>query len=444
MKTKFKYNIIAGLISLVAVTSQAQQNLSLEDAVRLASENNQEIKARKLEIEKSRQQKVIARSLFLPQVAATAQASHFFKRSPFFGFGTEGSGDKIPYGRFGGEDQLATSITAIQPIFNPLANPSLVNARLGEHQSELALDEEENRTLTIVKQLYLQILVLNERISLQHESIRRNQRVLQDARSLYLQGKALRVDTLRAYTSVKNLEPELLRLEAAVETRALELKTLIGLESASELNLTDSLFLQDPGLIPAEDEVYESAKNSNPTYRLLRLQEEIADQEIDISASNRLPSLSLVGQYQVLSQTNNFEYGNAYFPSASFVGVQLSVPLFNGFSTNAKIRQSRLTKTQTNLRSELAFEQLRAEVHQRVADSRESLERLKTSAHVKETAELSYDIIQYRYKNGISSRLELADAELELSTAQSNYLEAVYDYLSSRIALLNIMGKVEE
>jgi outer membrane protein TolC len=68
---------------------------------------------------------------------------------------------------------------------------------------------------------------------------------------------------------------------------------------------------------------------------------------------------------------------------------------------------------------------------------------LKTTVAVQETAQLSYDIIQYRYKNGISSRLELTDAELELTTAQSNYLEAVYDYLSSRIALDKLVGRIE-
>ena len=66
--------------------------------------------------------------------------------------------------------------------------------------------------------------------------------------------------------------------------------------------------------------------------------------------------------------------------------------------------------------------------------------RLKNTAIVRETAQLSYDIIQYRYKNGISPRLELTDAELALSTAQSNYLEAVYDYLSAGIELRKLSG----
>ena len=421
----------------------AQQSLSLSEAVSLAAENNAGIKAAKLDVEKSREQKVIARSLLLPQVTASAQANHFFKRAPFFGFGSEGNEDKIPYGRFGGEDQFSAGITAVQPLYNPIGIPSLQQSKLRESESEFTLDQAKVNTLSSVKQVYLQVLVLKERINLQHESIRRNQRVLEDARSLYLQGKALRVDTLRAYTSVKNLEPGLLRLEAAVKTGLLELKTLVGLDSVSEITLTDSLFLPSPGSIPDETEAYEQAKTNNPAYKNLKLLEAINDQQVDLANATRWPVLSLVGQYQLQSQTNNFEYGNAYYPSSSFVGVQVSVPLFNGFSTNAKVRQAKLAKEQTHLRSELSFNELRALAHQRVADSHESLERLETSATVRETAQLSYDIIQYRYKNGISSRLELTDAELELTTAQSNYLEAVYDYLSSRIALSKLMGKVE-
>jgi outer membrane protein TolC len=151
-----------------------------------------------------------------------------------------------------------------------------------------------------------------------------------------------------------------------------------------------------------------------------------------------------VAQYQLQSQTNNFEYGNAHYPSASFVGVQLSVPLFTGMSNHAKVKQAALTKTQTVLQAELAYEQLRAAAHQAVSNSKESRVRVETTAAVEQTAKLSYNITEYRYKRGVSSRLELADASLELSTAQSNFLEAVYDYLLARITLQHLMGRVEK
>jgi outer membrane protein TolC len=79
-----------------------------------------------------------------------------------------------------------------------------------------------------------------------------------------------------------------------------------------------------------------------------------------------------------------------------------------------------------------------------VANGHEAIVRLQATATVKETAQLTYDIIQYRYVKGIASRLELNDAELALTASQSSYLEAVFDYLSARIALDRIMGKVDQ
>lgn len=441
MNLSIKFLTIVLAIGITVPSARAQHKLSLQEAVDLALTRNPDIAASQLEVQKAEQQRIISRSLFLPSVNLAAQANHYFKLNPFFGFGESSTGDKIPYGRFGGEDQFVSYVTAVQPLFNPQAFPTLQHSRLEEEEKRLDLNASRIGTQASVKQTYLQILVLQERINLQHESINRNLRVLRDAKALFFQGKGLRVDTLRAYTAVRNLEPDLLKLTSAVENGKLQLKTLIGLDSLQNIQLTDSLFLPDEGSIPSVGEVYERAKNNNPTYRAIRLQEQLDDQRTHIASSARLPVLSAVAQYQLQTQTNDFEYGNAYYPSSSFVGLQLSVPLFTGLSNQAKVKQAKISREQTSLRSDYAFEKLRASVHKVVSESHESLARLQTSIEVQETAQLSYDIIQYRYKKGVASRLELTDAEFELSTAQSNYLEAVYDYLSARIALQQIMGE---
>lgn len=444
MRSRKYYIAFAVALAFFATrTANAQQSLSLQDALTLAAAGNPEIKVSQLGTDKAKQQRVISRSLFLPTVTASGLASHYFALPAFFGFGETTQEGKIPYGRFGGKDQLTAVVSAVQPLYNPQAFPSTQQSRLQEQESNAALKSKQIQVLSSVQQTYLQILVLNERINLQKESISRNQRVLQDAKSLFVQGKGLRVDTLRAYTSVKNLEPELARLTYAVETGKLRLKTLIGIDSLQEITLTDSLVVPDPGTIPSETEVYNTARQNNPDFQSLALKEQINEQQIRVTSALRKPTLSAVAQYQVQSQTNDFEYGNAYYPTSSFVGLSLSVPLFTGLSTQAKVKQAHITKEQSSLELHNAYEQLRSDVHEAIAANHESILRLQSTAVVKETAQLSYNIIQYRYKKGISSRLELTDAELDLSTAQSNYLEAVYDYLSARIVLNRIMGTVE-
>jgi outer membrane protein TolC len=349
----------------------------------------------------------------------------------------------LPHARIGGEDQFAAAISLVQPLYAPFLKPKLDRARLMEERSQHAKRDQEVEIVAAVKQTYLRILVLDERLKLQHETLRRNKKVLADARSLYMQGRGLRVDTLRAYATVKNLQPGILKLTDAINTAKRELITLIGQEEVEEIELSDSLFIRTVGDIPAAEEVYEEAKQSRPGLQIFSLDEKIASEQVSSAKAERLPSLALVGQYQVLSQVNDMRLGSARWPSVSFAGLQLNVPLYSGNSNTAKIRDARLVEQQSALQHTEAQEQLKLEVRTVVASLRETVERLQTQTTVRETAKTSYDITQYRYQKGVASRLELTDAELSLTTAELNYLEAVYDYLSAHIQLDRVVGRKE-
>jgi outer membrane protein TolC len=104
------------------------------------------------------------------------------------------------------------------------------------------------------------------------------------------------------------------------------------------------------------------------------------------------------------------------------------------------VKKAQIEKDQSVIRSQQAYEELRSSVKQAVANVRETAARIQTSENVKKTARLSYEITQYRYAKAVASRLELTDAELAYTQAQSNYLEAVYDYLSANIEVERTMG----
>jgi outer membrane protein TolC len=438
-----KYTFVLFLSIGTAHRINAQQAMSLQEALSIATNANPELKSAELEVRKAEQQKVIATSHFLPSIYAGAQANHYFNLPAFFGFGQNSEGGKIPYGRFGGKDQLGASVSLVQPVFNPLALPSVQYSQVLKQKAVASAKAKKTEILSQIKETYLRILVLNERISLKQESINRNKRVLQDSRILFLQGKGLRVDTLRAYTSLKNLEPDLVKLVFEAETSILELKTIIGIDPTVELKLSDSLLIPVNEPVPVEEEFYEEVKNSNPELKVLTLQSELEKQQARLVNADRKPRLSLVGAYQVQSQTNKLNYGNAFYPTSSFLGLQLSVPLFSGFATVAKAKQADLQKDQVTLDVNFSKEKLRSKVHAAIASYKEALLRLENTSIVKETAQLSFNIMQYRYQNGISPRLELTDAELALSMAQSNYLEAVYDLLVSRIELRKLVGAAD-
>jgi outer membrane protein TolC len=439
------YIIAAAIIAAVPLSGAAQEakRLGMGDALQLAAQHNRTLKASALDISVAGEEVRVAKSLALPSAQLGADYTHYFLLPAFFGFGENGDGNKIPYSRIGGRDQFSGSVSASYPLYNPAAAPSRRAAQLQQQVARADYRQSSVDVAANVQQTYLGILVLGERLKLQHESLQRNEKALADARSLLAQGRGLRVDTLRAYTAVENLKPDILKLNYAIEVGKQQLITLMGLDSLTQIELTDSLVVNTSQAVPSEEGLYEEALHNRPDLQALALQQQVSAQQTAIAKSARLPVVSVVGQYQLQSQARKFNFGDAYWPSASFAGARVVLPLFTGFSNDAKIRQAEMAHQQSGIRIEEAQQELKSTVKRVIANLRETHDRVQTQLKVKETASLSYDIVQYRYEKGVASRLELTDAELALTAAQLNYLEAVFDYLGAEIELARTRGKTQ-
>ncbi len=106
--------------------------------------------------------------------------------------------------------------------------------------------------------------------------------------------KALRVDTLRAYTQVKNLEPDVQRLTYALQISQQELRTLIGDFAETEYVLSDSLQLDPGDSIPSEDGAYSLSVQQRPDLRILTLNKEINDRDIELYKTARRPVVNFI------------------------------------------------------------------------------------------------------------------------------------------------------
>jgi len=434
------YIILFALTAPFAGRAQQERNVGLQDAVQLAKQYNRTLKANALDISIAGEQVRIAKSLSLPAAQLGAQYLHYFALPTFFGFGATGGSSKIPYDRFGGKDQFSGAISASYPVYNPTAAPTRRTAQLQEKVSREMYRQSAIDVAADVQQTYLGILVLAERLKLQQESLLRNEKALADARSLLAQGRGLRVDTLRAYTAVENLKPDLLKLNYAIETGKQQLITLMGMDSLTQITLTDSLVVEAPIAIPSENELYGQALRQRPDLQALVLQQQVSEQQIVQAKAARLPVVSAVAQYQLQTQAHKFDFANANWPSTSFAGAQVVLPLFTGFSNQAKIRQAELARNQSGIRITEAQQSLKTTVKQVIANLKETYDRMQTQLKVKETALQGYNIVQYRYAKGVTSRLDLTDAELALTAAQLNYLEAVFEYRSAAIELARTTG----
>jgi outer membrane protein TolC len=294
-----------------------------------------------------------------------------------------------------------------------------------------------------VKKAYLTVLITKEQLKLQEQSIARNEQALKDARSLLAQGRASRVDTLRAYITIENLRPDIIRLTNGIEIAKTILKTTIGINESEPIELTDSLGYDGTVPLLTNPAVIEGALASRPEVSRLVITEKLNDEQIKLEKAQYLPKFSAIGLVQTQTQANDYRFNDYKWPVSSYVGLQLSVPIFSGFRTAARVQQAKVTRLQTEKGLENVRELIRAEVKIALSKVEESKRRIESQVQTVSTAELSYRITRDRWKQGIASRLDMADVELSLSQAKSNYLQAVYDYLNASVDLDKALGRAK-
>jgi outer membrane protein TolC len=117
------------------------------------------------------------------------------------------------------------------------------------------------------------------------------------------------------------------------------------------------------------------------------------------------------------------------------------MPIFTGYRISSQVEQAKIAQLQTRTRLEDLRANIRAEIEVRVLNFRESQKRIEVQSQTIGVAERSYSISLLRFKEGIGSRLELTDAELQLNKAKTNYLQAVYDYLVAGVQLEKALGR---
>jgi outer membrane protein TolC len=426
------------------LNAQTKQ-LTIEDAVTLALEKNRDLKVTSLEVSKSSERIREARSFALPTITASAQYLHFFQRQvsflpgSFIGLGE----NQLAAIRVGGENSFTGGLNVAQPLFQPGVSSGIRAAKINEAINSESWADAQNWVITNVKKAYLDVLITEEQLKLQQQNILRNEQALKDARSLLAQGRASRVDTLRAFVSVENLRPEVIRLNNAVSITKTVLKRTIGLDEAEAVELTDSLRMDEIAPFREEENALTEAIQSRPEVHKQILTEKWNEELVRGRSAERLPKLFLVGSLQAQQQANDLKIGSYAWPATSYVGLQLSVPIFAGFRETSRVRQADLTTQQSKISLDNLKEIIRAEVKISLSNVEEAHLRIKVQHQTVAAAELGYRITRDRWKQGIASRLDLADAELLLTQAKSNYLAAVHDYLVANVELERVLGKTK-
>jgi outer membrane protein len=167
--------------------------------------------------------------------------------------------------------------------------------------------------------------------------------------------------------------------------------------------------------------------------------------ELRAEQAEYLPRVSLFGNYQVQAQQDgalDFFGQSGRRGYGRWVGVQVSIPLFTGLQRGARVDQKRAAIRAVQTQREVTQDRLRDRLRDLLEAVEEAELRTRGQRLAVEQARRGFEIASAQYREGLGSQLELTDAEVALRQSEFNYAEAVFDYLSSRARLVEVVGQV--
>ncbi|HMK03544.1 MAG TPA: TolC family protein [Ferruginibacter sp.] len=466
MKKIWLYSGLLTATLVLTKTGVAQQvnAFSVKQAVDYASKNSVQVKNALLDILIQKQVNRDVTSIALPQVNGSAGLTHNFdipiQTLPnFITEGTykvlvnegvrDGSGAPIQelsnYGTIpfplGNPWNANAGVTLSQIVFDGQVFIAL-KARNGtiELQEKIAALTEENIKANVHK-VYYQLVTGKIQIELLDANITRLEKLKHDVQIMFDNGFVERLDIDKLTVQIANLQTEKLKANNTIKNGYSGLKVLMGMPVKDSLVLTDSLSDSEirEGVLEASQFKY-SDRND---YQVSEITNKLNTLNVRRYNLSKLPSLMLVSGYSKQAQRNEFDiFGKGEWFTASYIGLQFKVPIFNGFAIQARTQKARLELRKSQNQTEALKINIDSEVESAKDNFTVAIASMDYQKKNMALAEKVYDQTKKKYEIGTGSATEINTAQLDLKTAQTNYLSALYDAIIAKVDFLKATGKL--
>ncbi len=208
----------------------------------------------------------------------------------------------------------------------------------------------------------------------------------------------------------------------------------------------------DDGLKPDETfrqsvaALIDEAVRRHPSVRAAEAQLKAAEATVRQTEAEGLPSLSLVGKSSRNNQPVSESLGLPTYRAMAtdnYIGLQVTVPLFEGFARNYKVRQAKAQTEEQQFTVEETRRQVGLDVWTSYQTLRTSTENLLNSAKLLEIAQQSYTVAQHRYATGVGAMIELLNAQSALAGARRQRIQSLTDWRTSRLQLAAKLGQLD-
>ena len=447
MKQKKRQTGLLYVLLLMAATAFGQvptaatHSFSLQQTVEYAQKNNTQVKDALLNLDIQKQVNRGVTSAALPNLSGNIAGTRYFNIPV----------QVIPAGAFGNPQDEAfafglnySSTAALQLqqlLFDGQVFVGLQARRTSLDFQEKNIEVTEEAIKTNVEKVYYQLVVSKTQVRLLDANIARLEKLEHDTKELYKNGFAEKLDVDKVSVQLTNLKTQKISVLNSISIGYLGLKTLIGMSVKDELSLTDTL-----GEAQIKDGILQDAPyqySDRKEYQYALLGKKLNEYNIKRYKLSYLPTVAFSGTYAQQAYRHSFSFleSGMWYP-ASWVGLNISIPLFDGFAKDAKVQQSRLELRQSENNIDNLKLTIDNEVEQATLNFRSAVATIDFQKQNMVLAETVYDQTKKKYEVGTGSNTEINAAETDLITAQTNYINALYNAIIAKVDYQKAIGKL--
>ncbi len=318
----------------------------------------------------------------------------------------------------------------------------LAASTAGDVRKQAAQTTAELRINAVVNisKAYYAVLLTQNQIELANEDIARLDRSARDSYSQYENGVVDKTDYMQATIALNNGRAELKQDQEQLSVSYANLKALMGYPPTGTLTLHyDTTAMENDISI---DTTAALRYGNRIEYDLLLTDRRLQEANLHYHSWSFLPSLSAFGAYNLnyqndaLSQLYLQNYPN------SFVGLQLTFPIFQGGKRIDEIEQARLQLKLIDDDQAALENSMQTEYTQALAAYKSNLNAYLVQKDNLGLAKDVYATVELQYKSGIKKYLDVITAETNLRTTQTNFLNSLYQVLISKMDLQKALGTI--
>lgn len=419
-----------------SVIDTTVQDLTLQQCIAYATTHQPAVKQSYIDESIARTNNAIAFSEWLPQVNGTANLQHYFQLPTAF-IPVNGVKQPIPSGFY---NTSTPAITATQTIFNTDVLLATRASKLNTLFAKQSTANTKINTVSDVSKAFYDLLLTLQQINVLKEDTARLIKNQQDTYHQYVSGIVDKVDYKQASISLNNSMAQLKSANESVQAKYAALKQLMGYPQNRHFTVIfdTAQMLQEAYFDTSEALNYEKRIE----YQQLETVRRLARETTAYYQLGFIPSLSVFYNYNQQYANDKFSdlYSRAY-PNSLF-GVNLSVPLFQGFRRLENIHKARLQEVRDDWDVISVKLQIYTEYKQAMANYKSNYYNLVAQRENVQMAKEVYDIVHLQYREGIKTYLNVITAESDLINSEINYLNALFQLLSSKIDLQKAMGDI--